>query len=153
MAKKSAGILAYRRVNKELEVLLVHPGGPFFIKKDAASWSIPKGEFPEDEDPLTAAKREIHEELGFTPQGEYVPLSPLKQKSGKIVYAWVVETDFDVANMVSNTFTIEWPPRSGKMKEFPEVDKAAWYNVSQAREKINPAQAAFIDELKKLLQP
>jgi len=153
MAKKSAGILAYRRVNKELEVLLVHPGGPFFIKKDAASWSIPKGEFPEDEDPLTAAKREIQEELGFTPKGEYVPLSPIKQKGGKIVYAWAVETDFDVANIVSNTFTIEWPPRSGKMKEFPEVDKAAWYNVSQAREKINPAQAAFIDELEKLLQP
>lgn len=152
MAKKSAGILAYRLVNKELEVLLVHPGGPFFIKKDAASWSIPKGEFSEDEDPLTAAKREIQEELGFTPYGEYIQLSAVKQKAGKIVYAWAVETDFDIASLVSNTFTIEWPPRSGKMKEFPEVDKAAWYSISQAKEKINPAQAALIDELQKLLQ-
>lgn len=152
MAKKSAGILAYRLVNKELEVLLVHPGGPFFIKKDAASWSIPKGEFSDDEDPLTAAKREIQEELGFTPDGEYVQLSAIKQKAGKIVYAWAVETDFDIANLVSNTFTIEWPPRSGKMKEFPEVDKAAWYSISQAKEKINPAQAALIDELQELLQ-
>lgn len=151
MPKKSAGILAYRWVGQELQVLLVHPGGPFWARKDAGAWSIPKGEFPDDEDPLTAAQREMQEELGILPQGNYMPLTPIRQKSGKQVYAWAVKADIDADKIVSNTFQIEWPPESGKMKEFPEIDKAEWFSLTAAKEKINPAQFAFVTELQHLL--
>ncbi|MGN6569700.1 MAG: NUDIX domain-containing protein [Flavipsychrobacter sp.] len=151
MPKKSAGILAYRWAGVELQVLLVHPGGPFWARKDAGAWSIPKGEFSDDEDPLAAAKREMQEELGVAPDGKYVPLTPIRQKSGKQVYAWAVETNIDTEKIVSNTFAIEWPPASGKMKEFPEIDKAEWYSLTATKEKINPAQFAFVAELQQLL--
>lgn len=151
MAKKSAGILVYRFVQNELQVLLVHPGGPFWVRKDAGAWSIPKGEFADDEEALTAAQREIKEELGILPQGQYIMLSPVTQKSGKQVYAWAVEAEIDVAQIISNTFFIEWPPESGKIKEFPEVDKAEWFTPAAAKGKINPAQYAFVLQLQALL--
>ena len=147
MGKKSAGILLYRLKNKFLEVFLVHPGGPFWIKKDLGVWSIPKGEFTDDEKPLDAAKREFQEELGINFTGEFIPLTPIKQKSGKIVYAWALEGDIDPNQIKSNTFEMEWPPKSGKKKEFPEIDRGEWFNVSDARQKIIPNQSALIDEL------
>ena len=150
--KKSAGILAYRTVKKTMEFFLVHPGGPFWKNKDAGAWSIPKGEFEEDEDPLTAAKREFKEETGQVISGNFIPLSPVKQKSGKIIQAWAVEADIDAENIKSNLFEMEWPPRSGKKQEFPEVDRAEWFTADTAKEKINPAQAALIDELLILLK-
>lgn len=146
MAKKSAGILLYR-VRKKIEVLLVHPGGPFFIKKDAGAWSIPKGEPGEDEDPLVAAKREFKEETGHAVKGNFIELSPIKQAGGKIVHCWAVEGDIDETKIESNLFELEWPPKSGKKKEFPEVDKAAWFTIEEAKVKINPKQAALIEEL------
>ncbi len=147
MAKRSAGILLYRRT-PELEVLLVHPGGPFWAKKDEGAWSIPKGEHDEGEDALACAIREFTEETGSEPMpGELQDLGAIKQKAGKVVQAWALEGDLDAANVRSNTFTMQWPPRSGQMREFPEVDKAAWFGVNQARERINPAQAAFLDRL------
>jgi predicted NUDIX family NTP pyrophosphohydrolase len=124
----------------------VHPGGPFFSKKDLGAWSIPKGEY-EDEEPLTAARREFTEELGSEINGQFIPLSPVKQKSGKIVHAWAVESDFDNKEFRSDIFTMEWPPKSGKMQEFPEVDRAEWFAVDNAKEKINEAQKALIEEL------
>jgi len=147
MAAKSAGILLFRRTNKKLEVFLVHPGGPFWAKKDLGAWSIPKGEYLDDEDPLTAAKREFEEETGQPIDGKFIELTPLKQKSGKMVYAWAVEGDMDETNIKSNLFEMEWPPRSGKMKSFPEVDKAAWFDTETAKEKIIERQAGFIDEI------
>ncbi|HZV68929.1 MAG TPA: NUDIX domain-containing protein [Saprospiraceae bacterium] len=147
MAKQSAGILLYRFHNKKLEVLLVHPGGPFWAKKDAGAWSIPKGEFEENESPFNAALREVEEELGFTPKGNFIPLTPIKQKSGKLVHAWAVESNFDETKLRSNTFEMEWPPRSGKKMEFPEIDKAEWFDVGKAREKILVGQVALINEL------
>jgi len=152
MSKQSAGLLLYRLKKNHLEVFLVHPGGPFWVKKDPGSWSIPKGEFEESEDPLLAAQREFHEETGFSIRGEFKPLSSIKQKSGKVVYAWAVESDIDHTKIKSNTFELEWPPKSGKMKEFPEIDKAGWFAVAVAREKINPAQADFLDRLVKILE-
>jgi predicted NUDIX family NTP pyrophosphohydrolase len=149
MVKQSAGILAYRKRNKELEVLLVHPGGPFFAKKDNGAWSIPKGEFT-TEDPLAAAKREFEEELGIQIEGQFIPLNPVTQKGGKVVFAWAIEADIDVAQFKSNTFSIVWPPKSGQMRTFPEVDKAEWFSVTEAREKINEAQINFINEVGKL---
>jgi predicted NUDIX family NTP pyrophosphohydrolase len=146
MAKKSAGILAYRFKGKALEFFLVHPGGPFFQKKDEGAWSIPKGEF-EDEAPLDAAIREFEEETGIKLSGDFLPLTPIKQKSGKLVYAWAIEADIDCSNVKSNTFQMEWPPKSGKMKEFPEVDKCEWFDTKTARTRINIAQFAFIEEL------
>jgi predicted NUDIX family NTP pyrophosphohydrolase len=146
MQKKSAGILAYRKKDGT-EVFLVHPGGPFFKKKDEGVWSIPKGEFEETESPLAAARREFIEETGFELIGEFIELKPIKQKAGKIVYAWAVETDINEKEIQSNTFTMEWPPRSGKAQEFAEIDKAGWFTISEARLKINPAQVALIDEL------
>jgi predicted NUDIX family NTP pyrophosphohydrolase len=151
MAKKSAGILVYRIVQSGLQLLLVHPGGPFWARKDAGAWSIPKGEFGDDEEPLLAAQREVQEELGVLPEGQYIELSPIKQKSGKQVYAWAVEADIDTTHIVSNTFSIEWPPGSGNTKEFPEIDKAEWFTLSEAAEKINPAQYTFIAELQRLI--
>ena len=147
MPKTSAGILLYKKVQGLLQVFLVHPGGPFFAKKDEGAWSIPKGELDEGEDPLAAARREFEEETGCRPEGEFLPLSPVKQKGGKTVLSWSVEGGCDAAAIRSNTFTIEWPPGSGRMQEHPEVDRAGWFTVEEAKRKINPAQAALIDEL------
>jgi predicted NUDIX family NTP pyrophosphohydrolase len=147
MPKKSAGILLYRFRDEKLEVLLVHPGGPFWAKKDLGAWSIPKGEFEENEQPFEAAKREFAEELGTPISGEYIALTPVKQKSGKLIYAFAMQKDFDTLNFKSNFFQMEWPPKSGLMKEFPEVDKAEWYDFETAKQKLNPAQSQIIDEL------
>jgi predicted NUDIX family NTP pyrophosphohydrolase len=147
VAKKiSAGLLLYR-CRGELEVFLVHPGGPFWSKKDAGAWSIPKGEIAEGEDPLQAAKREFVEETGFSIDGEFRPLDPVKQSGGKVVQAWAVEADCDPAELHSNRFSIEWPPKSGKTREFPEVDRAAWFNIPEARRRINAGQIGFLDQL------
>jgi predicted NUDIX family NTP pyrophosphohydrolase len=147
MSKQSAGILLYRFTNKILEVLLVHPGGPFFAKKDLGAWSIPKGELQQGEEPVAAARREFFEEAGGKIAGELQPLTQVQQKNGKVVFAWAVEGDFDVATLVSNNFTIEWPPKSGATREYPEIDSAAWFRAETARQKINPAQIPFINEL------
>jgi len=149
-AKQSAGILLYRRGDAGLEFFLVHPGGPFWKNKDAGAWSIPKGEF-ETEDALTAASREFKEETGFDCDGEFIELQPLKQRSGKMIYAFALEQDLDASAVRSNEFEIEWPPRSGKKKSFPEVDKAGWFSYAAAKEKILPGQWAFIEELLELL--
>ena len=153
MAKKSAGILLYRIQNKDPEVFLVHPGGPFWAKKNDGAWSIPKGEFEDNEDPLDAAKREFEEETGLKISGKFIQLEPIKQKSGKIVFAWAVEGNIDPAIIKSNSFEIEWPPASGKMRSFPEIDKAEWFNLIESKKKINSGQSALINELEiKLLK-
>lgn len=144
--KRSAGILLYRG----REVFLVHPGGPFWAKKDAGAWSIPKGELAEGEDPSGAAKREFFEETGFTVDGDLVPLTPLKLSSGKLIYAWAAEGDCDASQVRSNVFSMEWPPKSGRIQEFPEVDRAAWFTFEEARVRINKGQLGFIDELERL---
>ena len=143
----------YRRQKTELEFLLVHPGGPLWKNKDAGVWSVPKGEIRTDEDSLAAARREFAEEVGFAPQGEFILLTPVKQKGGKLVRAWAVQGDCDPAAIKSNTFTLEWPPRSGRMQEFPEIDRVAFFNLEQAREKINPAQMKLLEELAAKLLP
>jgi predicted NUDIX family NTP pyrophosphohydrolase len=146
--KRSAGILLYRRRADELEVLLVHPGGPFWASKDLGAWSIPKGEHDADEDARACALREFEEETGSAPTaGELAELGEVRQKSGKVVAAWALEGDLDPATIRSNSFTMQWPPRSGQMKEFPEVDRAEWFGLEAARERINPAQAIFLDRL------
>jgi predicted NUDIX family NTP pyrophosphohydrolase len=145
--KQSAGILLYRNTNNILEVFLVHPGGPFFKNKDEGSWSIPKGEFLDDEEALTAAKREFEEETGQAIDGNFISLGSIKQKSGKTVYAWAVEGDINHETIFSNTCEIEWPPRSGKKLSIPEIDRAGWFEVDEAKRKINPAQAELIDRL------
>lgn len=150
MASKSAGILLFRR-KKQLEFFLVHPGGPFWAKKDLGAWSIPKGEYEEGEDPLLAARREFEEETGQVIDGKFIELKPLRQKGGKIVQAWAVEGDADAENIRSNTFEMEWPPRSGKKRSFPEVDRAAWFDAAAAKEKINEKQASLIDEVMEML--
>ena len=150
MAKVSAGLLMYRVRGRVLEVFLAHPGGPFFEKKDTGVWGIPKGEIDEGEDALTAAQREFEEETGFKAQGEFLPLTPVTQKGGKIVQAWAVEGDCDPTQMKSNMFTMEWPPHSGRQQEFPEVDRARWFSIAEAKQKINPAQIAFLDELQQV---
>jgi predicted NUDIX family NTP pyrophosphohydrolase len=151
MAKKnSAGILLYRH-RGELEVLLVHPGGPFWVKKDLGAWSLPKGEFEEGEDPLAAAVREFTEETGFPIAGEFHPLEPLRQPSRKTIHAWAVEGDCDPAELRSNLFSMEWPPRSGTQREFPEVDRAAWFTIAEARQRIIAGQAPFLDQLIKTI--
>src|SRR5256885_1193384 len=137
MAKTSAGLLMYRRRDGLLEFLLVHPGGPFWKNKDAGAWTIPKGLANPDEDLLAAAKREFEEETGFKPFGEFLALAPIKQKSGKLVYAWAVEGDIDPAKIRSNTFEMEWPPKSGKRAAFPEVDRAEFFDIPSARAKMN----------------
>jgi predicted NUDIX family NTP pyrophosphohydrolase len=148
MPRTSAGFLLYRLTDHGPEVLLVHPGGPFWANKDAGAWSIPKGEYDEDEEPLAAARRELAEELGSVPPlGEPIDLGEVTQRNRKIVHAWAAEADFDPATLKSNTFELEWPPRSGQKQEFPEVDRAEWFAPDEARTKINPAQAAFIDRL------
>ena len=147
MPKKSAGLVLFRRVDGVPEVLLVHPGGPFWAKKDDGAWSVPKGEFEEGEDPLAAALREFEEELGAPVIGAPLPLEPVRQPSGKIIYAWAVEADFDPARFRSNTFALEWPPRSGRQQEFPEVDQAAWFSVDAARRKLIKGQVPLLDQL------
>jgi predicted NUDIX family NTP pyrophosphohydrolase len=148
MPERSAGILLYRRGGDGLEVLLVHPGGPFFARRDDGAWSIPKGLYEDGEEPLAAARREFAEELGSPcPDGEALELGEIRQKNGKRVTAWAVEGDLDAGAITSNTFEIEWPPRSGRRQEFPEVDRAAWFGLAAARTKILAAQAAFLDRL------
>jgi predicted NUDIX family NTP pyrophosphohydrolase len=150
--RRSAGILLHRRGGDGLEVLLVHPGGPFWASKDAGAWSIPKGEHDDGEDAQACALREFAEETGSAPEpGELTDLGTVRQKSGKLVRAWALEGDLDPATIRSNTFVAEWPPRSGRLQEFPEVDRAAWFSLDEARERINPAQAAFLDRLRESL--
>ncbi|HEX9489814.1 MAG TPA: NUDIX domain-containing protein [Stellaceae bacterium] len=151
MAKQSAGVLLYRFRQAAPEVLLVHPGGPFWAKKDAGAWSIPKGEAQPGEDLLARAQREFAEETGFTAVGSFRPLAPIRQSGGKIVHAWAVEGDCDAAAIKSNTFDLEWPPRSGRIQPFPEIDRAGWFALAAAREKINPGQRGLLDELERLL--
>jgi predicted NUDIX family NTP pyrophosphohydrolase len=146
MPKISSGLLMHRFREGELEFLLVHPGGPFWKNKDAGAWTIPKGEVQEGEDPLPAAQREFEEEIGLAPQGACVELTPVRQKGGKVVMAWTFAGDCDPAQIRSNTFTMEWPPRSGQQKEFPEIDRAAFFTMVGAREKINRAQLALLEE-------
>ncbi|HET9277681.1 MAG TPA: NUDIX domain-containing protein [Flavitalea sp.] len=152
MANQSAGILLYRRKSNRIELLLVHPGGPFWQKKDHGAWTIPKGEFMDNEEALDAAKREFQEETGVALSGNFLELTPVKQKAGKLIYAWALEGDIDTSNILSNFFKIEWPPKSGRFKEFPEVDKAEWFGEEQAKEKINPAQVRLVDELLRKLE-
>ncbi len=151
MAKKSAGVLMYRLGNACPEVLLVHPGGPFFTRKDAGAWSVPKGEIADDETPEETASREFKEELGIDLSGKMIELSPIIQKGGKTVFAWAVEGNIKTEDIVCNTFNLEWPPKSGNIREYPEIDKAEWFPVELAKEKINPAQIAFIEELIQIL--
>jgi len=150
MAKRatiSAGLLLYRRTGEGLEVLLAHPGGPFWMHRDAGAWSIPKGLVHETEDLLAAACREFEEETGICPTGPFLPLGSVRQKAGKLIHAWAWEGDVDPAHLTSNLMRIEWPRGSGRWRRFPEVDRCAWFDLQTARAKINPAQAAFIDRL------
>jgi predicted NUDIX family NTP pyrophosphohydrolase len=147
MSKQSAGILLYRKTNNRLQVFLVHPGGPFFKNKDIGAWSIPKGEFLDDEDPLAAAKREFKEETGRAIEGDFIKLNAVALKSGKIVHAWAVEGDIDHETIFSNLFEMEWPPKSGKKQSFPEIDRAGWFDIETAKLKINAGQAGLIEEL------
>ena len=151
MPKKSAGIILYRFQNNQPEVLLVHPGGPFWAKKDAGSWSIPKGEFQEDEEALSAAKRELEEETGIQAEGNFIELTPVKQKNGKIIYAWALYKNVDPEKIISNTIFIEWPPRSGIQLEIPEVDRGAWFSMEAAFIKVVQGQAPILIELSKKL--
>ena len=148
----SAGLLVYRLKKSKAEFFLVHPGGPFFKNKDLGSWTIPKGEFT-DEDPLKAAIREFKEETGLNISGDFIELGKVKQKGGKIVHAWAVEFDFDTAAIRSNTFQLEWPPRSKKIQEFPEVDRGEWFDFEMAVKKINAAQVEFLDRLIEIQGP
>jgi len=145
--KKSAGILVYRKRASGIEIFLVHPGGPFWAKKDLGAWSIPKGEIGENEDEEAAARREFEEETGIKIKGDLMALKPIRQKSGKSVIAWAAEQDIDESKIKSNLFEIEWPPKSGKMQSFPEMDRAEWYSVGEAKEKIISGQAGLLDEL------
>lgn len=147
MPKQSAGLLMYRRHEGEWQVLLSHPGGPFFKNKDVGVWSIPKGEPDADEELLLAALREFEEETSLKPSGPYTPLTPIKQKGGKIVHAWAFQGDCDPAALLSNTFAMEWPPKSGRQMEFPEMDRAKFFDLETAKTKINPAQVPFLEEL------
>ncbi len=145
---RSAGLLLYRRAPQGVELLLVHPGGPFWRGRDLGAWSIPKGEVDPEEDPLRSAQREFTEEMGLpAPEGPYVPLGAVRQRAGKEVLAWACAGDLDPGEVVSNTFTVEWPPRSGRRVDFPEIDEAAWFTPEAARRKLNPAQAEFVDRL------
>ena len=147
MPKKSAGIQLYREVDEELQVFLIHPGGPFWAKKDEGAWSVPKGEIAEDEDPFAAAKREFEEEVGPLPTGDPIPLTPIRQSGGKQVYAWAIRADFDPATLRSNTFAMQWPPHSGKLQEFLEVDRAGWFPIGVAKQKILKGQVGWLEEL------
>jgi len=147
LPRRSAGLMMYRRRSSVLEVFLVHPGGPFFAKKDRGAWTIPKGEYLEDENPLQAAKREFQEETGFTVAERFVDLGSVKQAGGKIVSAWAFEGDCDPCKLISNRCEVEWPPRSGQLMEIPEVDRGAWFSVDEARERIKPSQIPLLDRL------
>ena len=149
MAKRiSAGILLYRFRAETLEVFLVHPGGPYWLRKDAGAWPIPKGELEEGADTLATARREFEEETGSSVDGEFLPLTPLKQPGGKLVYVWAVRGDIDATSIRSNTFTLEWPPRSGRRQEFPEVDRGAWFTLEAATQMILPGQCGFLEQLR-----
>jgi predicted NUDIX family NTP pyrophosphohydrolase len=149
--KFSAGLMIYRRRLGGFEVFLVHPGGPFWKAKDLGAWSIPKGEFAPDEDALGAAKREFTEETGLDVSGSFLPLMPIKQPSGKTIHAWALEGDCDPAAIRSNTFSMEWPPRSGTVREFPEIDRAAWFALDEAQQWITKGQRRFLEQLRQLL--
>ena len=151
MARQSAGVIMYRRRRDTCEILLVHPGGPYWSRKDLGAWSIPKGEYETDEDPLEAAKREFREETGFTAEGDFIQLHQRRQSGGKLVSAWALEGDCDASKTISNTFTMEWPPHSGQQREFPEVDRAQWFPLDVAKEKILRGQTGFLEELDKIL--
>ena len=147
MAKLSAGILMFRRRNSTLQVFLVHPGGPFWRRKNVGAWSIPKGEYSEGEDPLDAAKREFQEETGIKISGQFVSLGQIKQPSGKIITAWAMEGDCSPEEIRSNTFSMEWPPKSGRQQEFPEIDRGDWFGLAEAKERILKGQRGFLDRL------
>lgn len=151
MSQHSAGILLFRRLHGKLEVLLVHPGGPFWARKDFGAWSIPKGLFNEKEDPLQAALRELQEETGLAAQGNPFALGEFRQPSGKVIHAWALEQDFDTTRLVSNTFSLEWPKGSGKVHQFPEVDRGAWFEVDEAKKRILQGQVPIIDRLVAIL--
>jgi predicted NUDIX family NTP pyrophosphohydrolase len=154
MPARSAGLLLYRRVGGTVEVLLGHMGGPYFARRDAGAWTIPKGEYEPDEEPVAAAVREFAEEFGSAPPplDDAVPLGEVRQRNGKLVMAWAVEADFDAGSVVSNTFEIEWPPRSGRRQTFPEIDRAEWFDLATAREKMIAGQAALLDLLANKLE-
>lgn len=152
MAKRSAGLLLYRDRGSGTEVFLVHPGGPFWKNKDGGSWSIPKGEFEADEDPLEAAKREFEEETGLAANGEFLPLQPVRQPSGKIIHAWAHEADLDAEAVKSNSFSMEWPRGSGRMAQFPEIDRAAWFLIEAAKRKMLKGQLPFLEQLQRIIR-
>jgi predicted NUDIX family NTP pyrophosphohydrolase len=145
--RRSGGLLLFRETLEGVEVLLVHPGGPYWVKKDAGAWSIPKGEIADDEEPLAAAKREFEEETGRAVDGEFLPLAPVRQAGGKVVLAWAVRADFDPSALKSNEFSMEWPPKSGRRQLYPEVDHAAWFGIDVAKQKILKGQAPLLDQL------
>lgn len=151
-SRTSAGLLMYRRAGDRVEVLLVHPGGPYYRNKDEGAWSIPKGEIEPGEDPLDAAVREFGEETGLVAGGPFLALAPVRQKGGKVVHAWAFEGDCDPGAIVCNTFSMEWPPRSGRQSEFPEVDRAGFFGPDEARRKVNAGQVSLIDELLKVVR-
>lgn len=151
MGKRSAGLLMYRHREGRLEVFLVHPGGPFWNRKDLGAWTIPKGEYAPEEDALTAAKREFQEETGLTPSDDLIELSPITQRSGKVVRVWAFEGDADPDSITSNTFELEWPPASGRYQSFPEVDRAAWFDLEEAERRIVPAQVPLLLEVQQRL--
>lgn len=148
MPKTSAGLLVYRLRANQLEVFLVHPGGPFWAKKDAGAWTVPKGEFTLDEDPLAAARRDFTEETGYTVTGPFAALGTVRQAGGKVIHGFTAQADLDAAKIVSNRFQLEWPPRSGRQQKFPEVDRAAWFDLDEAAQKINASQAEFLTRLR-----
>jgi len=147
MAVNSAGIIVYRKSGIILEILLVHPGGPFWAGKDAHAWSIPKGEFRPPEDAFLAARREFREETGMQIEGEFIEMEPVRQPGGKIIYSWAIEKNIDIRPLRSNTFTMEWPPHSNKLQDFPEIDKAAWFSVNIAKNKVHKGQVRIIENL------
>jgi predicted NUDIX family NTP pyrophosphohydrolase len=152
-ARHSAGLLLHRQRSGAREVLLVHPGGPFWAKKDLGAWSIPKGEFnPGEGDGLLVARREFEEETGQPIDGDFIPLEPIRQRGGKVVQAWAVEGDLDVARLKSNSFTMEWPPRSGKFRSFPEVDRAEWFAIAEAKERILQSQRGLLEQLEAAIE-
>jgi len=151
MPTVSAGLLLFRQTRGALEVFLVHPGGPFWVRKDAGAWTIPKGEFTAGESALDAAQREFAEETGFQPAGEFRALTPVRQKGGKLIYAWAVEGDCEPSDLESNTFALEWPPKSGRVQQFPEVDRGGWFSLDAARLKLVRGQLPFLDELAELV--
>jgi predicted NUDIX family NTP pyrophosphohydrolase len=151
VAKQSAGLIMYRCRDSGVDVLLIHPGGPYWAKKDDGAWTIPKGEIEEEEEAHEAAQREFEEETGLQPRGHFYPLTPVRLKSGKTVYAWAFEGDWDPTRLESTTFTTEWPPRSGRIQEYPEADRAEWFTLTGAKEKIQGGQLGFLRELETLL--